>query len=44
MVRASLLLVVVLLGLAGCAGGGTSGPYVSGAGGANWREDARLGR
>lgn len=34
--------LVVLLLLAGCAGGGVSGPYVGGAAGGTLREDARL--
>jgi hypothetical protein len=34
--------LLLLLALAACAGGGTSGPYVGGAIGGNAREDTRL--
>ncbi|MDO9709627.1 hypothetical protein [Paracraurococcus lichenis] len=38
--RSAILLL--LLALAACAGGGTSGPYVGGAVGGSVREDTRL--
>jgi hypothetical protein len=34
--------VLLLLALAACAGGGTSGPYLGGALGGSIREDARM--